>query len=102
MRKPEISMLLNEWHVSSSLSRAKKAELTQKKEQRQAAVQKQEMLNKQMANIMGKFFKPIDKSSSVTIVCTLIVAHSEDLLTSLERWIERSSEQWQYPSTMHR
>jgi len=39
----------------------------QKKEQKQAAVQKQEMIQKQMMNTMNKYFKPIDKSSQVSI-----------------------------------
>jgi hypothetical protein len=37
----------------------------QKREQKQAAVQKQEMVHKQMANIMDKYVKRIDKSSQV-------------------------------------
>ena len=37
----------------------------QKREQKQAAVQKQEMVNKQMANIMDKYVKRIDKSTQV-------------------------------------
>ena len=39
----------------------------QKREQKQAAVQKQEMVNKQMANIMDKYVKRIDKSSQVRL-----------------------------------
>jgi hypothetical protein len=42
----------------------------QKKEQREAAAQKEEMLKKQMANIMGKFFKPIEKSLQVKLNLT--------------------------------
>ncbi|CAF0975144.1 unnamed protein product [Adineta ricciae] len=42
---------------------SKKAEIMQKKEQKQAAAQKQEMLQKQMANTMNKYFKPIEKST---------------------------------------
>ncbi|CAF1272106.1 unnamed protein product [Rotaria sordida] len=41
----------------------KKAEQIQKKEQKQAAAQKQELLHKQMATYMNRFFKPIDKPS---------------------------------------
>ena len=37
----------------------------QKLEQKRAAVQKQEMVHKQMANIMDKYVKRIDKSSEV-------------------------------------
>lgn len=37
----------------------------QKNEQKQAAVQKQELVHKQMANIMDKFVKRIDKPSQV-------------------------------------
>jgi hypothetical protein len=47
--------------------RNKRAEQIQKREQRQAAEKKQEMANKQMANIMDKYVKRIDKSSQVRI-----------------------------------
>lgn len=47
--------------------RNKKAELIQKKEQKQAAAQKQETAHKQMANYMGRYFKPIEKSAQVII-----------------------------------
>lgn len=37
-------------------------------EQKQAAVQKQEMVNKQMANIMDKYVKRIEKPSHVNSI----------------------------------
>lgn len=45
--------------------RSKKAEQIKKNEQRQAAAQKQELVNKQMANYMGRFFKPKEKPTQV-------------------------------------
>ncbi|CAF1414247.1 unnamed protein product [Rotaria sp. Silwood1] len=41
----------------------KKAEQIQKKEQRQAQAQKQELVHKQMATYMDRYFKPVDKPS---------------------------------------
>jgi len=65
MRKNPLLFLFNQFYLS--FYRNKKAELMQKKEQKQAAVQKQEMIQKQMMNTMNKYFKPIDKSSQVSI-----------------------------------
>ena len=45
----------------------------QKKEQKQAAAQKQEMLQKQMANTMNKYFKPIEKSTQVRTKLLLVL-----------------------------
>ncbi|CAF3647851.1 unnamed protein product [Rotaria sp. Silwood1] len=51
----------------------KKAEQIQKKEQRQAQAQKQELVHKQMATYMDRYFKPVDKpSQDVNFVSDII------------------------------
>ena len=80
----------------------KKAEIKQKKEQRQAAAQKQELLNKQMANYMGKFFKPIEKSSTIKVRFVVEIEKFSIVVEYLERRIEQSNCSAGDSTTLHR